>query len=80
MRLIDFTKEAVGLSLQELSRAVEKGHCGHHSFIESPGVGTYSMTNNNNFFPIALTLISIFPRCLLSLNLSFLLQEFDVRV
>lgn len=35
--MIDSVK-AVGLSLQELSRAVRTGHSGRHLFIWSPGV------------------------------------------
>lgn len=37
-RVTDYVKEAVRMSLQEMSRAVRTGHCGHHSCIGRPGV------------------------------------------
>lgn len=46
MRWIDFIKVALGLSLRELSRAVEDGHYSHHSFTESQGAGADSMAQN----------------------------------
>lgn len=46
MREIDSLKEATGLSLQELSRAVETGRCGQHAFMGSPGVGADSPAHN----------------------------------
>ena len=42
VKWIDSIKEAIGVSLQELSRAVEKRECGHHSFVGSSGIGANS--------------------------------------
>lgn len=38
MRWTNSKKEAVGMTLQKLGRAVETGHGGHHSFVGLPGV------------------------------------------
>ena len=46
MRQTDSTKEAIGMSPQELSRAAENRTCGHHSFIGSPRVGVNSTAYN----------------------------------
>lgn len=42
MRHADSVKEATGVSLWELSRAVRMGHGGRHAFMELPGVGADS--------------------------------------
>lgn len=46
MRWIYSIKEAIGVSLQEQSRAVRTGHGGHDSFIVSPGVGANSRAHS----------------------------------
>lgn len=46
MRWIDSIKEAMALSLQELSMALRVGHCGHHSFMGSPEVRGNSIARN----------------------------------
>ena len=38
MRWMDCLDEAIGLSLQELSRAVRTDHCGRHLSMGTPGV------------------------------------------
>lgn len=48
MRWISPIKEVIGMSLQELSRAVEDRKCGHDSFIGSSGVGSHSLAHDNN--------------------------------
>ena len=47
-RWIDSTQEAIGMSLQKLSRAVRTGHCGQHSFIGWPGVGADLTAGNSS--------------------------------
>ena len=39
---LDSIREATGMCLQEQSRAAGAGHCGHHSFIGSPGGRAHS--------------------------------------
>ena len=49
MTWIDSIKEAIGMSLQELNRAIQDrtGHCGHHSFTGSPGLGANLTAHHN---------------------------------
>ena len=47
-RRTDSIEAAMSLSLQELSRAVEDGHCGHHTFAGSPGVRADSMAHGTH--------------------------------
>ena len=47
MRGVDSIKEALGMNLQELSRAVEDRTFGHHSLVGSPGVGAGLTAHNS---------------------------------
>ena len=49
MRWVNSIKEAIGMSLQELSRAVEDRCCGHHSFIKPLGVRANLMACSNKY-------------------------------
>lgn len=46
MKCVGSIKRAIGMSLQELSRAMRTGHCGHLSFIGSPRVSGDSVAWN----------------------------------
>lgn len=48
MRWLDSIKKAIGMRLRELSRAAEDRHCGHHSFLGSPGLGADPHNKNRN--------------------------------